>query len=55
MELWKIHHQTPHAIEVRHDQLMDLEPEMLIIYEIVSDQDISLHMSGVTTRVVHLY
>ena len=55
MELWKIHHQTPHEIEVRHDQLMGLEPGILILHEMVSDQNISLHVSGVTTWVVHIY
>ena len=38
----EIHHQKPHEIEVRHDQLLGLEPEPLIMYDIVSDQDRSL-------------
>ena len=55
MELLKFHHQTPHEIEVRHDQLMGLEPEIPILHEMISDQDISLRMSGVTTWLVHIY
>ena len=27
----EIHNQTPHEIEVRHDQLLGLEPELLIL------------------------
>ena len=55
MELWKIHHQTPHGIQVRTDQLLGLETELLIINEMVSDQDIYLHVGGVPTWVVQLY
>ena len=54
MELWKIHHQTPYEIEVRHDQLLGLEPDLLILNEMVSDQYISSNMSWVHTWVVHL-
>ena len=49
MELWKIHHQKPHKIEVIHDQFLGLEPGMM------SDQDLSLHVSGVATWLVQLY
>ena len=55
MELWKIHHQTPHIIEVRHDQCLGLKPEVLILYEMVREKYISLNMSGVTNWVVQLY
>ena len=51
----EIHHQIPHEIEVRHDQFLDLEPEVLILHEMVSNQDISLHMRRVTTRLVQIY
>ena len=33
----EIHHQTPHEIEVRHNQLLGLEPELLIMNEMMSD------------------
>ena len=55
MELLKNHHQTPHEIEVVHYQLMYLEPELLILHEIVSEQDISLQVIGVPTTVVQIY
>ena len=55
MELWEIHHQTPHEIEARHDHLLGLEPELMILHELVSDQDIYLHVRGVATWVVHIY
>ena len=55
MELWEIHHQTPHEIEVIHDQLLGLEQGLLILHEMVSDQDRSLHMSGVPPWVVQIY
>ena len=55
IELWKMPKHTAHKIEVRHNQLLGLEPELLILNEIVSDQDRSLHVSGVTTWVVGLY
>ena len=54
-ELWKIHHQNQHKIEVRHDKFLGLESELLILHEMVSDQYISLHMSGVTTWLVQIY
>ena len=34
---------------------MRLEPELLILNEMVSAKDIFLHVSGVTTWVVHIY
>ena len=55
MELWKIHHQIPHEIEAKHEQFLGLEPELLIMHEMVRHQDISLHMSRVTNRVVQIY
>ena len=55
MDLWKIHHQTPHEIEVRHDQLMGLEPGLLIIHEMVSDQDRPLQVIEVPTWAVQIY
>ena len=54
MELWKIHHQIPHEIVVIHDQLLGLEAEIMVLHEMVSDQDRSLHMYRVTTWVVQL-
>ena len=42
------HSQTPHGIEVRHDQPLGSEPEPLILHEIVSDQDISLQVHMVS-------
>ena len=51
----EIHHQAPHEIEVKHDKLLGLEPELLIMHEMVSVQDIYLHLSDVTTWVVQLY
>ena len=50
-----MHHQTPHEIQVRHDQLMGLETELLIHNEMVSDQDRSLHMIRVTNWLFQLY
>ena len=55
MELWKIYHQTQHEIEVRHDQLMGVEPDLLILHEMVSYQDRYLHVSGVTNWAVQIY
>ena len=52
---WKIHHQTPHEIEVEHDQLLALEPELLILNEMVSEKDRSLQVSGANTCVVQIY
>ena len=46
--------QTPHEIEARHNQLLGLEPELLILHEIMSDRDRPLHVSGVTTWVVQI-
>ena len=54
MEMLKIHHQTQHEIEVRHDPLLGLEPELLILHEMVSEQDRSLHLSGFPTWLVQL-
>ena len=54
MELWKIHHQTPHEIEAVHDQFMGLESDLLILHEMVSVQDISLHVIRITTLVFHI-
>ena len=54
MELWIINHQTPHEIHVIHDQFMDLGPELLILYEMVSDHDRSLYVIGVTTWLVQI-
>ena len=51
----EIHHQTPHKIEVRHDQFLGLEPDLLILHEIVIDQYISLNISGVPTLLVQIY
>ena len=34
---------------------LSLEPELLILHETVSDQDRYIHVTGVPTRVVHLY
>ena len=55
MEMWKVHHQTPHVIEVRHDQFMGLEPEILILHEILINRDKSLHVIRVPTWLVQLY
>ena len=55
MELCKIHHQTPHEIEVILDQLLGLVPELLILNEIVSVQDISLHLIRSPTWLVQIY
>ena len=38
-----------------HDQLLGLEPGLLILHEMVSDQYISLNVSGVPTWVVQIY
>ena len=54
MEQWKIHHQTTHEIEVIHEQFLGLELEILILHEMMSDQDISLNVSGVNTWVVQI-
>ena len=55
MELWKIHHQTPHEIEAVHDQFMGLESDLLILHEMVSVQDISLQVSRIPTWVFQIY
>ena len=55
MELQKVHHQITHKIEVRHDQFLGLEPELLILHAMASDQYTALHMSMVTTWVVQTY
>ena len=55
MEIWKIRHQIPHEIEVRHYQLLGLEAELLILNEIVKFQYIYMHVIGVPTWVFHIY
>ena len=50
-----IHHQKPHEIQVRNDQLLGLEAGLLILLEIVSDKDRSVHMSGFLTWLVQIY
>ena len=47
MELRETHHQTPHEIEVRYDQFLGLGQELLILHEILSVKDISMHVIGV--------
>ena len=54
MEMRKIHHQTTHVIEVRHDQFMGLEPEILILHEILINRDKSLHVIRVPTWLFQL-
>ena len=54
-KLWKMNNQIPHKIKARHDQFPGLQPEILILHEMVSDQDRSLHMIRVPTWVVQLY
>ena len=49
------HHQTPREIEVRHDQVLSLGPELLILHKMVSVKDISLHVKGATTWLVQIY
>ena len=51
----KIHYKTPHGIEVIKNQLLVLEPELLVLNETTSVQYISLHASSVTTWVVYIY
>ena len=51
----EIHHQTPHEIEVRHDQLLGLKTGTLILHETVSDQNKPLHVSRVPTWLSQLY
>ena len=48
------YHQTPHEIEVIHDQFLGLEPGLLILHEMLSDQDIILQVIGVPTWVVQI-
>ena len=50
-----IHHQTPHEIEVRNNQFLGLEAGLLILLEMVSEQYISVNMSGVPTLLVQIY
>ena len=50
----EIHHQTPHEMEVRHDQLLGLEPDLLTLHVMVLDQDIYLHINGIPTWVVQV-
>ena len=45
----------PHEIDMKHDQLLGLEPELLILHELVIDQYRYLHVNGVPTWVVQLY
>ena len=40
---------------MRHYQFLGLEPDLLILHGMVSDQYISLHVRGVTNWVVHIY
>ena len=54
MELWMTRHQIPHGLEVTHDQFLGLEPEPLILHEMVSYQDIPLHVRWVSTCLRHL-
>ena len=54
-ETVEMHRQKPHKIEVRHDQFLGLETDLMILHEMVSDQDISLRMGGFTTWVVQMY
>ena len=51
----EIYYQTSHKIDVRHYKLLSLVPELLILNWMVSVQDISLHMIGVTNWVVQIY
>ena len=51
----EIHHQIPHEIDLIHDQFLGLEPELLILHEMVSVLDISLHVSRVPTLLVQIY
>ena len=53
MELRIGHHRTPHKIEMRHDQLLGLEPELQILHEMVIDQDLPLRVIRVATWLVH--
>ena len=55
MELWKISHQKPLEIEVRYEQLLGLEPELLILRVMVGEKDRSLHVSRIPTWLVQLY
>ena len=55
MGLCKVHHQTPHEIDVRYAQLLGLELELLILNGIVSDQDRSLYVIKFPTWVFHIY
>ena len=51
----EINHKKAHEIDVRHEQFLGLEPELLILHEMVSVQNRSLHMREVSTWVVQLY
>ena len=42
-------------IEVRHEKLLGLELELLILHEMVSDKYRLMHMSGVLTWVFHIF
>ena len=51
----EIHHQKPHEIKVRQDQFLGLEPELLILHEILIDQDRYLRVIKVTNWAVQIY
>ena len=55
MELWKFYHKKSHEIEVRNGQLLGFELELFILHEMVSDQDISLNMSGFITWFLQIF
>ena len=55
MELWEIHNQIPHEIEMIHDHFMGLEPDPLILHEMVSYQYISLQVSMVPTWLFQMH
>ena len=45
----------PHKIKVIHKQFLGLEPDLLILHEMVIVQDIYLHVSGFPIWVVQLF
>ena len=55
MGLCKTHHQKTHEIEVIHDQVLGLEPELPILNEMASVKDRSLHVRGVPNWIFQLY
>ena len=54
IELWIIHHPKPHEIEVRHNQFLYFNPELLIMNKMLRDQYISLTARGVTPWVFQI-